>query len=56
MKWAATKDRVRHKKDVWFKEKGIGFKEILESAEQSNMLEQLDSSDFNNCDTGYCGV
>lgn len=56
MKWAATKDRVRHKKDVWFKEKGIGFKEILESSEQSNMLEQLDSSDFNDCDTGYCGV
>lgn len=56
MKWAGSKEGVKHKKDVWFKDRQITFEMILRSEEQSSLIDQLDRSDFSDCDTGFCGL
>jgi hypothetical protein len=56
LKWAGTKERVKHKKDVWFKEKQIDMEQILNFSEQYTFLDTLENSDFNDCDSGYCGI
>jgi hypothetical protein len=56
LKWAGTKEKVKHKKDVWFKEKQITMEQILEIPAQYSFLDDFVSSDFSDCDSGYCGV
>jgi len=56
LKWAGTKEKVKHKKDVWFKDRQLTMEEILKFTEQYNFLSQLTYKDFNDCDSGYCGI
>lgn len=56
IKWASTKEKVKHKKDVWFKDKQITMEQILKFSEQYTFLNDLTDSDFNDCDSGYCGI
>lgn len=56
IKWAGTKEHVKHKKDVWFKEKQIDMKQILNFSKQYTFLDNLSFNDFNDCDSGYCGI
>ena len=56
IKWASTKEGVKNKKDLWMKEKQIPMKRVLEFAEQKSILDELESSDFSDCDSGYCGL
>lgn len=56
IKWASTKEGVRNKKDLWFKDKQITMNQILNFSEQKSILDELESKDFNNCDSGYCGL
>jgi hypothetical protein len=56
IKWAATKEHIRHKKDVWFKDKGgkkgLSMTQIMAFNPQYRFVD----SDFNACSSGYCGV
>jgi len=54
--WAGTKEKVKHKKDVWFKDRQITMEDILKLSEQYTFLDEITESDFNDCDSGYCGV
>lgn len=56
LKWAGTKEHVKHKKDVWFKDKQIDMQQILNFSEQYTFLDQITDNDFNDCDSGYCGI
>jgi hypothetical protein len=56
IKWAGTKEKVKHRKDVWFKEKQLTMEQILKFSEQYSFLAELSKDDFNGCDTGYCGM
>jgi len=56
VKWASSKEGIKHKKDVWFKEKQLTMSQILHFAEQYSFLKELTSNDFNDCDSGYCGI
>jgi hypothetical protein len=56
LKWAGSKEGVKHKKDLWFKEKQITMSQILNFSEQYTFLDDITDSDFNDCDSGYCGV
>ncbi len=50
--WFASKERVKHKKDVWYKDKNLSFKEIIKWQTQTELFDD----DFNECDSGYCGL
>lgn len=52
IEWFASKERVKHKKDVWYKDKNISFSEIIKWNPQAELFDD----DFNECDSGYCGV
>lgn len=56
LKWAGTKEHIKHKKDVWFKEKQIDMEQILNFSEQYTFLDKITKEDFNDCDSGYCGL
>lgn len=56
LKWANTKERVKHKKDVWFKEKNLDMMQIMRFKEQYSWIDQLNDEDFSSCDSGYCGI
>ena len=50
--WFASKERVKHKKDVWYKDKNLSFKDIIKWKTQTELFDD----DFNECDSGYCGL
>ena len=52
IKWFAEQERKKHKKDVWYKNKNLSYNEILEWDLQVDLFED----DFNECDSGYCGI
>jgi hypothetical protein len=52
IKWFASKERINHEKDVWYKDKNLSFSDII----KWNPQHELFDSDFNECDSGYCGL
>jgi len=50
--WFASKERIKHNKDVWYKAKNLSFEEIIKWDNQTELFDD----DFNECDSGYCGV
>jgi hypothetical protein len=52
IEWFASKERIKHNKDVWYKEKNLSFNDIIKWNTQTELFE----SDFNDCDSGYCGI
>lgn len=56
IKWASTKEGVKNKKDLWLKDKQITMKQVLKFSEQKSILDELETKDFNECDSGYCGL
>lgn len=52
LNWFASKERIKHNKDVWYKERNLSFNEI----KQWNLQIELFDDDFNECDSGYCGI
>jgi len=50
--WFASKERIKHNKDVWYKAKNLSFKEIIKWDNQTELFDD----DFDECDSGYCGV
>lgn len=52
LKWFASKERIRHNKDVWYKDKNLSFNDIKNWSLQSELFDD----DFNECDSGYCGI
>ena len=52
IKWFASKEKIKHKKDVWYKSKNLSFNEIIKWENQVELFE----NDFNECDSGYCGI
>jgi len=52
IEWFASKERIKHNKDVWYKDKNLSFSEIIKWDNQTELFED----DFNDCDSGYCGL
>ena len=52
IEWFASKERIKHNKDVWYKDKNLSFSQIIK---WDNQIELFDD-DFNDCDSGYCGL
>ena len=52
LNWFASKERIKHNKDVWFKDKNLSFDDIS----RWNLQTELFKDDFNECDSGYCGI
>jgi hypothetical protein len=52
LNWFASKERIKHNKDVWYKDKNLSFNDI----KKWNMQRELFEEDFNECDSGYCGL
>jgi hypothetical protein len=52
IEWFASKERIKHNKDVWYKEKNLSFNDIIKWNTQTELFE----SDFTDCDSGYCGI
>lgn len=52
IEWFASKERVKHEKDVWYKDKNLSFKEIIKWNPQFELFDD----DFNECDSGNCGI
>ena len=55
LKWAATKEAVKHPKDKWFKDDKLFIEQLIETR-QTNLLDTLTYDDFSQCDTGFCGI
>jgi len=52
IEWFAGKERIKHNKDVWYKDKNLSFSEIIKWDNQTELFDD----DFNDCDSGYCGI
>ena len=52
IKWFASKERIKHIKDVWYKDKELSFSDIMKWNPQMELFQD----DFNECDSGYCGI
>ena len=52
IQWFANQERIKHEKDVWYKDKNLSFNDI----KKWNMQRELFDDDFNECDSGYCGI
>ena len=52
IEWFANKERVKHHKDVWYKDKNLSFHDI----KKWNPQFELYDDDFNECDSGFCGI
>ena len=52
LNWFASKERIKHNKDVWYKSKNLSFDDI----KKWNLQTELFDDDFNDCDSGYCGI
>jgi hypothetical protein len=58
LKWAQTKEGVKHPDDVWNKANKKKPLTRMESIINSDIIEKLDikEGDFSGCDSGFCGV
>ena len=52
LQWFSSKERIRHEKDVWYKDKNLSFEDIMKWNPQAELFDD----DFNECDSGYCGL
>jgi len=52
LEWFASKERIKHNKDVWYKDKNLSFNDIKKWNKQIELFDD----DFNECDSGYCGI
>ena len=52
IQWFAEKERIKHNKDVWYKDKNLSYNDI----KNWNTQAELFDDDFNECDSGYCGL
>jgi hypothetical protein len=52
IEWFASKEKIKHEKDVWYKSKNLSFNDIIK---WDNQIELFDN-EFNECDSGYCGL
>jgi hypothetical protein len=52
MQWFADKEGKKHKKDLWLYDKGVSYNQI----KKWNSQFELFDDDFNECDSGYCGL
>jgi hypothetical protein len=52
LEWFANKERVNHNKDVWYKDKNLSFYDIKKWQPQFELYDD----DFNECDSGFCGI
>jgi len=52
IEWFASKEKIKHEKDVWYKSKNLSFSDIIK---WDNQIELFDN-EFNECDSGYCGL
>ena len=52
IKWFASKERIKHEKDVWYKSKNLSYNEVIKWQPQIELFE----TDFTECDSGYCGL
>jgi len=52
IEWFASKEKIKHKKDVWYKAKNLSFSQIIKWDNQTELFDD----DFNECDSGYCGI
>jgi hypothetical protein len=52
IQWFADQERIKHNKDVWYKDKNLSFSEV----KQWHIQSELFDDDFNECDSGYCGL
>jgi hypothetical protein len=55
IEWAATKEQIKHEKDIWFGKTNMTLEELIKK-EQTNLLDQLSDEDFSDCDSGFCGL
>ena len=52
IQWFADQERIKHHKDVWYKDKNLSFNDVRGWHIQSELFDD----DFNECDSGYCGI
>lgn len=52
IQWFADQERIKHNKDVWYKDKNLSFNDVKGWHIQSELFDD----DFNECDSGYCGI
>ena len=52
IQWFADQERIKHNKDVWYKDKNLSFNDVKRWHTQSELFDD----DFNECDSGYCGL
>ncbi len=52
IQWFSEQERIKHKKDVWYKDKNLSFNDIKNWKTQTELFDD----DFNECDSGYCGL
>tara|TARA_Y100000385_G_C13097696_1_gene642395 strand:- start:713 stop:1558 length:846 start_codon:yes stop_codon:yes gene_type:complete len=52
IEWFASKEKIKHEKDVWYKSKNLSFNDIIKWDNQTELFDD----DFNECDSGYCGL
>lgn len=52
IQWFADQERIKHNKDVWYKDKNLSFNDVKGWHTQSELFDD----DFNECDSGYCGI
>tara|TARA_R100000951_G_C2598369_1_gene167374 strand:+ start:39 stop:884 length:846 start_codon:yes stop_codon:yes gene_type:complete len=50
--WFASKEKIKHEKDVWYKSKNLSFNQIIKWNNQTELFDD----DFKECDSGYCGI
>ena len=52
IEWFASKEKIKHSNDVWYKDKKLSFSDIIKWNPQFELFDD----DFNECDSGYCGL
>lgn len=52
IEWFASKEKIKHNKDVWYKSKNLSFNQIIKWNNQTELFD----NDFSECDSGYCGI
>ena len=52
IEWFASKEKIKHNKDVWYKSKNLSFSQIIKWNNQTELFD----NDFSECDSGYCGI
>lgn len=52
IEWFASKEKIKHQNDVWYKDKKLSFSDVIKWQPQSELFDD----DFNECDSGFCGL